>query len=328
MAAQARALEEAGFDGVFTLEAAHDVFLPLALAAQATNLEVTTNVAVALPRSPLHLAHAAYDLQTLSRGRFRLGLGGQVRPVMARMHGADWSKPVDRMRELVLATKAILACWHDGTPLDFQGEYYRPGAMPTASNPGPHPYGIPPVLVAALGPRTTRMAAEVADGLLVPPFHSRRFLDERVLPVVAEAMAASGRGPRGFEIVGNVIVATGRNEAEMAAAEAGVRALLAVHAASAASLPLLELEGLGDLHAELVRLAGDARGPEMTALIDADVMARFAVVGEPRTAADTVIRRCEGLGDRVGLYLPYAAGTDLLAALAGGFHSAAAPTVV
>ncbi len=285
-------------------------------------------MAIALPRSPLHLAHAAYDLQTLARGRFRLGLGSQVRPVIERGYSAAWSRPVERMREIVLATKAVFACWQDGAPLDFEGEFYRHSFMHPPFNPGPNPYGLPPILVAALGPRMTRMAAEVADGLLVHPFHSRRFLEERMLPAVAEGMAAEDRGPRSFELVGNVIVATGRDEAEIETAEAGVRALLAFYASTPAYRPLMDLEGLGDLHRELHGLARQARWPEMAALVDDDVLGRFAVTGDPKSAALAVIERCEGLSDRVGLYLPYDAGPELLGTLADGFRSAAAITVV
>src|SRR6478736_7234669 len=172
-AVRARELVDAGAAGLFTFEGPHDVFLPLAAAAAAgVETDLMTNVAIAMPRSPMHLAHAAWDLQLMSQGRFRLGLGSQVRPHIENRYGATWSPPAARMREIVLAVQAILAAWQDGTPLDFRGEHTRHTLMPPTFVPGPNPYGPPPVLLGALGPEMTRTAAGVADGLLVMPFHS------------------------------------------------------------------------------------------------------------------------------------------------------------
>jgi probable F420-dependent oxidoreductase len=169
-ASAADRLADAGFDGAFTFEGPHDVFLPLALAAPAQRLDLYTNVAIAFPRSPTHLAHVADDLQRLSGGRFRLGLGPQVRAHVERRYGATWSHPVARMRELVLATKAVQQAWATGGRLDFRGDFYALTLMTPMFDPGPNPHGAPPIQLAALGPRMTRMAAEVADGLLVMPF--------------------------------------------------------------------------------------------------------------------------------------------------------------
>ena len=316
---QAKALEAAGFDAVFTIESSHDVFLPLGLAAAATGLEVMTNVAIAFPRSPLHLAHQAYDLQLISQGRFALGLGSQVRPVIERAFSAPWSHPVERLREVVLATRAILACWQGGGPLDFQGRFYRHTFMNPGFSPGPNPYGLPPILIGALGPRMTRMTAEVADGLLVHPFSSERFVRERVLPAVDEGLAAAGRDRSSFSFVSNVIVATGRTDAEMATAEAGVRALLAFYGSTPTYRPLMELEGLLDLHLELNRLARDGRWSDMAGRIDDTVLDTFAVRALPANVAKGIADRYGDLADRVNLYLPYPTDTALLAETATGF---------
>jgi probable F420-dependent oxidoreductase len=317
--AQARDLEAAGFDAVFTIEAIHDVFLPLVLAAQATELELMTNVAIAFPRSPVHLAHQAYDLQLASKGRFALGLGSQVKPVIERCFSATWSRPVDRLREVVLAVKAIFAAWQDGTPLDFRGEFFTHTFMNPGFNPGPNPYGPPPVLLAALGPRMTRMAAEVADGVLVHPFSSERFVRERMMPAIEEGLAAAGRDPAAFTLVSNVIVTTGRDEAEMATAEAGVRALLAFYASTPTYRPLLELEGYDELHVELHRLSRDGRFADMAALIDDEILERFAIRAEPGAVGKAVLARYGDLAGRVNVYLPYPASADLLAGVPAGF---------
>ena len=151
-AARARELLEAGVDGLFTFEGPHDVFLPLIVAAGSSDVPPTdlmSNVAIALPRSPMHLAHLAYDLHLLSGGRFRLGLGSQIKPHIENRYGAEWSRPAARMRETVLAVKAILQAWQDGTRLDFRGEFTKHTLMPPTFVPGPNPHGIPPVLLGA-----------------------------------------------------------------------------------------------------------------------------------------------------------------------------------
>ena len=168
-AARARELAGTGVDGLFTFEGPHDVFLPLTVAAGTVETDLLTNVAIALPRSPMHLAHTAYDLQLISRGRFRLGLGSQVRPHIENRYGATWDRPAARMREIVLAVKAILQSWQDGTRLDFRGEFTRHTLMPPTFVPGPNPYGVPPVLMGALGPVMTRTAAEVEGWENVQP---------------------------------------------------------------------------------------------------------------------------------------------------------------
>ena len=160
-------------DGAFTFEGPHDVFTPLVLAAGATTtLELATNVAIAFPRNPVQLAHQAYDLQLLSRGRFTLGLGSQIRAQVEKRYGASFDRPIARMRELVGALRAIFATWETGERLDFRGEFTSHTLMPPMFNPGPHPFGMPPIAIGGLGPQMVRLAAEVADGLLVMPFNT------------------------------------------------------------------------------------------------------------------------------------------------------------
>lgn len=179
-------------DGGFTFDSGHDVFLPLATAAPVTSLDLMTNVAMAFPRSPMVLAITANDLQLLSKGRFRLGLGTQVKPHIEKRFGSPWGKPVQHMREWVLAINAIFRNWNEGEPLDFRGEYTTHTLSTPAFSPAPNPYGPPKVLVGALGPRMNEMAAEVADGVLVMPFNSERHMDERTMPAIRRGLETSG----------------------------------------------------------------------------------------------------------------------------------------
>jgi probable F420-dependent oxidoreductase len=317
---QAAVLGDCGFDGVYTIEAAHDVFFPLVLAAAGEGtrrLELSTSLAIAFPRSPMHVAHQSWDLQLLSEGRFRLGLGTQVRQVNERYYSTPWSQPVERMRDYVLALRAIFRCWQKGEPLRHDGPFYRLSFMNPPFNPGPSPYGPPPVLLGALGPKMTRMVAEVADGLLLHPFVTERFVRERMLPEVEAGLATAGRSGGDFEIVPMVMIATGRDEREMATADAGVAGLVAFYGSTPTYRPLLELEGLGDLHTELFTLSRQGRWADMAALIDDDVLARFAVRGEPKAIGPQIAARYGDLAERINSYLPYEAGTDLLAEVAG-----------
>jgi probable F420-dependent oxidoreductase len=224
-ATRARELQQTGVDGVFTFENAHDLFFPLVAAAPVCTLDLLTNVAIAFPRSPMHLANAAYDLHQLSGGRFRLGLGSQIKPHIERRFGATWSKPVARMREWVEATKAILASWQDETKLDFRGEWTQHTLMTPAFNPGPNPFGVPKVLVGALGPKMNEMAAEVADGILVMPFNSERHMRERTLPAIERGLVTSGRSRSDIELTVEVIVGCGRNDTLWIRRESDLRLL-------------------------------------------------------------------------------------------------------
>jgi probable F420-dependent oxidoreductase len=311
-AQRAAELEQTGVDGLFSFENAHDVFFPLVAAAPACSLDLMTNVAIAFPRSPLHLAHAAYDLHALSGGRFRLGLGSQIRTHVERRYGATWGKPVEHMQEIVAATKAILNGWQDGETIEFRGEYTTHTLMTPIFDPGPNPFGVPKVLVGALGPRMTRMAAEVADGLLVMPFNTERHMRERTAPAIEAGLEAGGRSREDIEVVAEVIVATGRNEEELDASDAA-RFIVAFYGSTPAYRPVLEVEGWGELQPELNALSKRGEWQTMGALVDDEVFSRIAVRGSPKEAAREIARRFPGC-DRVCAYFPgYSPPDDLVA---------------
>ncbi|UFS97769.1 TIGR03617 family F420-dependent LLM class oxidoreductase [Nocardia huaxiensis] len=303
-ASRARELVELGAEGLFTFEGPHDVFLPLALAAEAVRADLMTNIAVALPRSPLHLAHMAYDLQTLSHGRFRLGLGSQVRAHIEKRYGTPWSEPAARMREIVSAVKAIFAAWEGRAPLGFRGRFTTHTLMPPMFDPGPNPYGPPQVCLGALGPRMTRAAAEVADGLLLMPFNSARHVRERTLPAVTEGLERAGRTPADLRLYPQVIVGVGRTEAELAAAATGVRSLLAFYASTPAYRPVLEVEGWSDLQPRLRELSLRGEYAAMTDHIDDTMLATLAVHGTPEQCAAAILDRFGDLADRICCYFP------------------------
>ena len=183
--AHARRLEQLGVDGAFTFEGPHDVFTPLVLAAGATtSLDLATNVAIAFPRNPVQLAHQAYDLQLLTQGRFSLGLGTQIRAQVEKRYGAAFDRPVARMREMVGALRAIFATWESGERLDFRGEFWSHTLMPPMFNPGPNPYGPPPIALGGARTPDAPPGAEVADGVLVMPFNTAAHFARRSVPAI------------------------------------------------------------------------------------------------------------------------------------------------
>lgn len=296
-------LSRSDADGLFTFEGKHDVFLPLALAAH-SGMALMTNVAIALPRSPLHLAHAAYDLHHMSSGNFTLGLGSQVRRHIEQRYGAAWSKPAARMAENVAATREILQSWQDGRSPSFDGRFTRHVFMPPMFDPGPNPYGRPPVLMGALGPVMTRTAGEVADGLLVMPFHSRRHLQERTLPAVVRGLENSGRTLAEFRIVPQVVVGLGANRHEWSTARRGVAELIAFYATTPAYVPVLEVHGWAELQPFLSGLASRGRIDEMVAALDAEKLDVLAVTGTPAECAEQIGDRFADLAHEVCCYFP------------------------
>lgn len=309
-----RELEDAGVSGVFTYEGPRDPFLPLVPAALASrSLQLYTNLAIALPRSPMHLALTAHDLQRASGGRFLLGLGTQVKAHVTRRFGGTWESPVAQLREWVLAVRAISRSWQDGTALDFRGRWTTHTYCPPLFDPGPLASGPAPLLVGALGPRMTAMATACADGLLVHPFASARSLREHTLPLVRAGLAAAQR-TEPFLLVGQAIVGVARTEAEATAARAGITHLVAFYASTPAYRPVLEVHGWGGLQQELRALTRAGRWDELPAAVPTEVVEAFAVLGTPREVAAQLVQRYAGC-DRLALSLPYAVPTGTLAEL-------------
>lgn len=295
-------LEEVGYDRVFSFEAKHDPFIPLAVAGEHTSkIELGTAIAIAFARTPMTLANTAWDLQATTGGRFVLGLGSQIRPHIEQRFSMPWTRPVARMRELVNGIRAIWNTWETDVPLDFDGEFYTHTRMIPAFNPGPNPYGAPRILTAGFGPQMTAVAGEVADGFLVHPVNTRRSLLELTLPALSEGARAAGRNLDGFEVVCVTIVVTGRTEAEFEHSREAVRAQLAFYGSTPAYLPVFELHGYGDLHPELKRMARDNRWREMAGLIDDDLIETIAVVGEPHEIAPRIRERLDGISNSVSL---------------------------
>jgi probable F420-dependent oxidoreductase len=319
----AQRVEAQGYDGAWSAETQHDPFLPLLLAAEHTSrLELGTGIAVAFARNPMTVANVGWDLQAFSGGRFMLGLGSQIKPHIEKRFSMAWSHPAPRMREFILAMRAIWSCWQDGTPLAFEGEFYTHKLMTPFFNPGPQPHGAPPVFLAAVGEVMTEVCGEVADGMLVHGFTTERYLREKTMPALARGWAAAGKQRANFELSCPVFIVTGENDEQRAAAATGVRRQIAFYGSTPAYRGVLELHGWGDLQTELNALSKQGKWAEMGELIDDDILDAFAVVADPSTVAAKVAGRFEGLIDRLSFYLPYQASDDSLSAMLEGFKAA------
>ncbi|MBJ7294280.1 MAG: TIGR03617 family F420-dependent LLM class oxidoreductase, partial [Ilumatobacteraceae bacterium] len=234
----AKEVEAAGYSGAWTAETSHDPFFPLLLAAEhTTTLEIGTSIAVAFARNPMNLANIGWDLQSYSKGRFMMGLGSQIKPHIEKRFSMEWSHPAPRMREMILAMRAIWDTWLNGTKLDFRGDFYTHTLMTPFFAPDPSemaPYGPPKIFLAGVGEMMTEVAGEVCDGFLCHGFTTERYLREVTLPALARGRAKAGKTMEGFEIVGPSFVVTGTNEKEMEAAAAGTRQQIAFYGSTPA----------------------------------------------------------------------------------------------
>ncbi len=316
-AKQAGALEQLGYAGGFTFDGPHDPFLPLlAAASSTTTLELSTAIAVGFARNPLLLAQLAWDLQLASQGRFTLGLGSQIKAHIERRFSMPWSQPAARMREMVLAIRALWACWHDGEKLAFTGEFYTHTLMPPFLNPGPNPFGKPRIYLAGVGPAMTEVAGEVGDGFIVHPLNSVESLAQLTLPALAKGRDKAGKSAEPFDISCQIMMAAGDTDEELETAIATIRGQIAFYASTPAYRVILDCHGWGDLQPELQRMTRENRWDLMNDLITDEILNAFAVVGHTREIAGKIRQRVGDSVARVSLVTPYCTDAARFASVA------------
>ena len=296
----AASLEEAGFDGAYAFEGQSDPFLGLAAAAMNTQkMELMTSIAVAFARNPMNLAYLGNDLQNLSEGRFILGLGTQVKAHIERRFSMPWSKPAARMREMVLAIKAIWDCWQTGEKLCFEGEFYQHTLMSPVFSPPANIHGMPKIYIAGVGPLMTEVAAEVGDGYFLHPFNTGKSMEELSLCAVERGLAKVDKDRTDYCVSAQVMTATGLDEESIQTAIESARNQVAFYASTPAYLPVLECHGWEGLHAEAKQLIRAGKWAELAGLIDDDIVSTFAVIGTPAEVAAQIVTRFRGKADRV-----------------------------
>lgn len=306
----ARAGEAAGYAGLMSAETSADPFFPLLLAAEHTErVDLMTGIAVAFARNPMTLANVGHDLNAYSGGRFVLGLGSQIKPHITRRFSMPWSRPAARMRELVLAMRAIWSCWYSGTPLDFRGEFYSHTLMTPMFTPTNTQHGPPRVAIAAVGPKMTEVAGEVADGVIAHAFTTQKYMREVTLPAVERGLARSGRSRRDFTVLCPAFVVSGETDESFAASRRSVRQQVAFYGSTPAYRPVLEMHGWGDLGPELTQLSKRGKWVEMGERISDEVLETFAVVAKPEDVGRHLRERFDGLVDTwVASFTPSDAG--------------------
>ena len=309
VAQSAQEVEAAGYTGAWTAETSHDPFFPLLLAAEhTTTLELGTSIAVAFARNPMILANIGWDLQAYSGGRFILGLGSQIKPHITKRFSMEWSHPAPRMREMILAIRAIWDTWENGTPLNFKGDFYThtlmtPFFAPERAELAGH--GTPKIFLAGVGELMTEVAGEVCDGFICHGFTTERYLREVTIPALERGRAKAGKTMEGFEVMGPSFVVSGNSEAELEAASAGTRQQIAFYGSTPAYRGVLELHGWGEMQDELNGLSKQGQWVEMGNCITDEILNTFAVVGEPEHIAPELHRRYGDVIQRISFYAPY-----------------------
>ncbi len=296
----ARAAEEIGFDGLWTSETQHEPFLPLAIAAEhTTRIELGTAIAVAFPRSPTVLAHIAWDLANASNGRFILGLGTQVKAHIERRFGMTWEAPAAKLREMVLAMRALWDAWQNGTKLNYRGEFYRLTLMTPFFDPGSIAHPDIPIYIAGVNEHLCRVAGELCQGFHVHPFHTAQYIREIVLPSIAQGASAAHRARADVQLSSAIFVAMNDDEREAA------RQQISFYASTPTYKTVLDVHGWGEVNQKLGALAARGKWDEMPALITDDILNEVAIIAPPDEVPARIKARYAGLLDRVTFYAPF-----------------------
>ena len=310
--------ETLGYDGIVCEETKDDPFIVLSLAAQATRrIGLATGVAIAFPRAPAVTALAAWTLQRLSKGRFTLGLGSQVKGHIERRFGMKWTPPGPWMRDYVGALRAIWQCWQEGgAKLDYQSEHYKLSLMVPLFAPPPIEHPDIPIQLAAVNPFMCQIAGEVADGIRAHPVCTPRYIEEVMLPAAKKGAAKTGRDFAKFEMSVMPLVATAPDKKGLEARVRDVRARISFYASTPTYLIAFESQGYGDVARELQAYSRAQRWDEMPAFIGDKMLDHYAVIGTYDEIAGKLNARFSGMASHLEFAIPVAGEADR-AALGG-----------
>jgi len=304
VAAEAAWAENMGYDSMSSNETAHDSFLPLALAATSTTRAILeTRVAIAFPRSPMITAYLARDLQDLSKGRFRLGLGTQVKGHIQRRFSTDWEAPGPRLREYVQSLKAIWNTWQSGDKLEYHGESYNFSLMTPFFDPGPSEHPFPEVFTAAVNGYNCQVAGEVSDGLMLHSLTSPEYVRKVVRPSLEKGAQKAGRDGDAIKVTGGGFIITGPDRTSIRAMQAEVRKRIAFYASTRSYFPVLASHGFEEIGQQLHEMSLKGQWAEMGELVSDEMLDSFSVSGEYDEIADKFVSRYKGLLDEVSFTL-------------------------
>jgi probable F420-dependent oxidoreductase len=302
----AKKAEAYGFDCFWVNETKHDPFVQLALAAASTDrIGLGTSIALAFTRSPTTLAYTGWDLQSVSDGRFILGLGSQVKGHIERRFGMRWEAPAPKMKEVVLALRSVWGSWQSGTKLDFRGRFFNLDLMTPFFTPGPIEHPVIPVYIAGVNEGMCRVAGAVADGLHVHPLHTVRYLREVILPALAKGAAKASRKKGDVVVAASVFSAVGETRTEVREVKEAMRQQIAFYASTRSYRKVMELHGWGDVCDRLHALSAKGEWGRMPSEVTDDILSEFVVEGSWEDMGAVLRKRYGPLVDRVRLYLPF-----------------------
>lgn len=303
----ARLFEQAGFDGLWFTEGGRTGYLSCTAAALATErVEIGTAVAVAFPRSPMITAQVAWELADSTGGRFLLGLGTQVKAHIERRYSSEYSHPGPRLADYVKAVRAIWRAFQGEAPLDYRGDFYEFTLLGETWTGGAIDNPSIPIYLAAVRPWMLRMCGEVADGVHVHPFHSRRYIDEVIRPNVAAGAAAVGRSASEISLAAPVLTIVG-DGAERDRWRERARMQIAFYGSTRTYRGVFELHGYEGVAERLhdAQRRGDTRA--MAAQITDDMLTNYSLETSWTELGDALVERYRGGADRLVLYF---AGTS------------------
>lgn len=301
--AAAKQLEALGYDGLFTAETTNDPFLDLAFpAVETTKPTLGNNLAIAFARSPYVTAVNAWRLQEASKGRFVLGLGTQVKGHIERRFGMPWESPGPKFREYVVALKELFAAFGEGRPPAHRGKFYNHTVSNPFFTPGPIGQPAPKVFMAAINEYNAESVGVVADGILVHPLHTTRYIDEVLFPAIDKGLAKSGRSREDVTVVCPVFIAAGDTPEQVQQAAGFVKAQAAFYGSTRSYRRIFETHGWNDtpakLHEKMAK--GDVGG--MASEITDEMVEEFAITGTLDDVADAIKKRYEGRAHRIFFY--------------------------
>lgn len=302
----ARRVEAMGYDGLFVSDAVHDGLLLACQALSATEkIKVGTSVLIAFPRSPMNVALASWDLQKMSKGRFELGMGTQIKQNIEDRYSARWLPPAAGMREYIESLRAIFHAFRTGEPLNYVGEHYRFTRLQPFFNPGPIDSPDVPLMLGAVGPKMLELVGKQADGIHTHPTNTTvRYLREVILPQIA--IGTEKRDPARAKpfVSASQFVATGPDDATVAAERERFRKMYAFLFSTPAYWPSLELFGWKNVGEQLLELTRQGRWKDMPAAFSDEVLDEFLVSGRYDELPEALVSRFGALVDRITLTVP------------------------
>lgn len=292
--------EKLGYDGTTLLELTVPPTLSAVAGAMTTeNINLLTGVFVAFPRSPMATAYDAWAIQSLSKGRFQLGIGTQIKAHLTRRFGMEHLPPVKRMRDYINALHAIWDCWQDGTRLNYQGEYYKHDLMIPYYNPGPLDVKRPPIYLAAINKLMCQLCGELADGHLPGDPITDKWFEQVMLPNLKMGAEKAGRTLADLDLGSYGFIGCANTEEGLERVRTGLKQRVALYASTPEYEKMLDLHGWDVNLSDFINMAREHKWEEMGNLVSDEMLQAYAVVATPEGLPKALKKRFSGYVDRL-----------------------------